>query len=63
MAKAVIITLTEDILEDEQGKDATVTIGDNTYKGKLTTIIIYTPAPQVPAIGKVILVGPGLGSA
>jgi len=43
MAKAVIVALTSDIPATAQGQNATVTVGNNKYPGKLTTIIIYTP--------------------
>ena len=62
-AKAVIVTLSVDIPESEQGKDATVTVGANTYAGKLTTIIVYTPPAGVPAMTKVTLSAPGLQTA
>lgn len=61
MAKAVIVALSVDIPETEQGQDAVVTVGANTYKGKLSVIIVYTPI-ALPPPGKVTLVGPGLGA-
>lgn len=63
MAKAVIVELTGDIPDTEQGNDAVVTVGANTYKGKLSVIIVYTPPAAQPSIGKVTLIGPGLGAA
>jgi hypothetical protein len=60
--KAVIVELSVDIPDTEQGKDATVTVGTNTYKGKLTVIIVYTPPPALPAVAKVTISGPGIGT-
>jgi hypothetical protein len=63
VAKAVIVELSVDIPETEQGKDAVVTVGSNTYKGKLTVIIVYTPPAALPAAAKVTLQAPGLSAA
>lgn len=60
MAKAVIVELSVDIPDTEQAKDATVTVGANTYKGKLSVIIVYTPPAALPATAKVTIQGPGL---
>jgi hypothetical protein len=67
MAKAVIIALSADIPDAEQGQNVTVTAADGTtYPGTITAIIVYTPPaspPAIPAVTKITLEGPGLAAA
>jgi len=58
MAKAIILELTDTILDTEQGKEATVTIEGRVYIGKVSTIVTYTPL--LPAMTSITLTGPGL---
>lgn len=46
MTKTVIITLTVEIPETELSKDVVVTIGTNTYKGKLMAIVTHKAMPS-----------------
>ena len=58
MVKTVVISLTKDIPETELGKDATVTIGENSYTGKVAAIILHMILTQ--ASGTVTLEAAGL---
>ena len=62
MAKAVLISLSTDIPDTEQGKDATVTVGTVNYLGKIEAIIVYSP-PASPTSTKVTLEAVGLKTA
>lgn len=60
-AKAVIVALSVDIADDEQGQKVTVTAADGTtYAGNITAIVVYTPPAVVPAAATIKLTGPGL---
>lgn len=61
MAKAVIVALSVDIPDAEQGQNATVTLKDGTtYAGIVTAIVVYTPPAAVPVAATIKLTGPGL---
>ena len=62
MTKAILVTLSVDIPETEQGKDATVTVGTTPYTGRIDAIIVYTPQTP-PTATKITLEGLGLKTA
>ena len=41
MVDTIIITVAEDVPKTEQGADATVTVGANTYTGKVTAVLTH----------------------